>query len=197
MCSTRPTRHEIEAANAIKARRCAKVDALEALAAVVLRRLLGSVWHTTNSERFQGILHSEAILPEPIISDTARWSTSRGSKWYPYVRTLGGISLFDFRDFDPDQYSITNPASSWREFVPYRSKWKEAVWIEIDTSQLGNTFISGHDLLDRWRAQPVGNRLMPKIEAAHLGPLPQSAFKAAFLVREGSHELSTVELKKP
>jgi hypothetical protein len=70
--------------------------------------------------------------------------------------------------------------STWREFVPYSSAWTEAVWIEIDTDVLGHSFISGPALRERWRAAKVGNRIMPKIEAAHLGPIPLSAFKNAF-----------------
>jgi hypothetical protein len=58
---------------------------------------------STNVSRFQGILRSAAILPDPEIPDSERWSTSLGSKWYPYVRTLGGISLFDFRRFNRQQ----------------------------------------------------------------------------------------------
>jgi hypothetical protein len=105
------------------------------------------------------------------------------------VRTLCAVSLFDFRDFDPEHYSDAYPISTWREFVPYRSVWREAVWIEIDISQLGDAFISGPALLARWKAEQVGNRIMPKIEAAHVGPLPRSAFKEVFIVREGVHML--------
>ena len=30
--------------------------------------------------------------------------TGEGKEHYPYVRTLGGISLFDFNQFEPDSY---------------------------------------------------------------------------------------------
>jgi hypothetical protein len=160
-------------------------DKTELLTTRVLRRLQGSVWHTTSSGRFRGILRSGAILPEPGIKETDRWGTSQGSKYHPYVRTLGAVSLFDFRGFDHKLYSAKYPNSTWREFVPYRSAWKEAVWIEIDVSRLGRAFISGPALLARWRADKVGNRIMPMIEAAHIGPLPRTAFKEVFLVREG------------
>lgn len=161
---------------------------------LVLTALLGGVWHTTSSDRSQGILRCGAILPEPEIEDRERWGTSQGPSYYPYVRTLGGVSLFDFKDFDPERYSKDCPMSDWREFVPYPTAWKQAVWIEIDPSKLGSGFISGLDLLARWKSEEVGNKLMPKIEAAHLGPLPQVAFKRAFLVREGVSELSPVPI---
>jgi hypothetical protein len=77
-----------------------EAEKTEVLRALVLQKLKGGVWHTTNMNRFQGILRSSAILPEPEIPDRERWSTSRGSELYPYVRTLGGVSLFDFRKFN-------------------------------------------------------------------------------------------------
>jgi hypothetical protein len=105
------------------------------------------------------------------------------------VRTLGGVSLFDFKGFEPEEYSTAFPMSTWREFLPYRSEWKDAVWIEIDTDVLGHGFISGHALLEKWKADKVGNRIMPQIEAAHLGRIPVSAFKSVFIVRQGTAAL--------
>jgi hypothetical protein len=60
---------------------------MEALTTFVLERLQGSVWHTTNSDRFRRILRSGAILPEPDIKDADRWSTSQGSSYYVSVRS--------------------------------------------------------------------------------------------------------------
>ena len=45
--------------------------------------------------------------------------------------------MFDFSAFNPETYSERLPGSSWQEFVPCCSKWKEAVWIEIDAVVLG------------------------------------------------------------
>jgi hypothetical protein len=138
----------------------------EVLRALVLQRLQGAVWHATNSDRFQGILSSGANLPEPNIPEAERWSTGGRSQWYPYVRTLRGVSLFDFREFNRDQYSKDYPLSIWAEFVPFRSVSKEAVWIEMDVKKLGRRLLSGNDLLARWKIAEVGNRIMPLIEAA-------------------------------
>ena len=186
------TRQEIDEVLAIEHRRREETMTEEMLRAVVLQRLVGAVWHTTNSERFQGILRSGAILPEPDIPNTERWSTAQGSQWYPYVRTLGGVSLFDFRGFDPDCYSDQFRLSSWAEFVPFRSAWREAVWIEIDTEKVGEGFLSCSELLARWKAAKVGNRIMPLIEAAYLGPLPSTAFKSVFRVFDGSATITMV-----
>jgi hypothetical protein len=186
------TQQEVDSVLAVEKRRSEEAEKMEVLGALVLQRLQGAVWHTTNSERFQGILRSGAILPEPDVPDTERWCTLKGREWYPYVRTLGGVSLFDFRDFNPEQYSKDYPVSTWAAFVPYRSAWKEAVWIEIDVEKLGKTFLSGSDLLTRWKADKVGNMIMPGIEATHIGPLPCAAFKSVFRVCEGRASLSFI-----
>lgn len=187
------TRKEIEAVLAMEAQRREEAEKEEVLRALVLQKLQGGIWHTTSVSRFQGILRTAAILPEPDIPDSERWSTSQGSEWYPYVRTLGGVSLFDFRKFSREQYSEDFPVSTWTEFIPFRSEWKEAVWIEIDVDKLGKAFISGEDLLARWKSAKVGNRIMPKIEAAHVGPLPQTAFRTVFSVCQGSETLHPVK----
>jgi hypothetical protein len=72
----------------------------------LLKELHGGLWHTTIPERYENILSSGFILPEPPnMPDNERWSTSQGKEFYPYVRQLGGVSLFDFDDFDPEAYS--------------------------------------------------------------------------------------------
>src|SRR5258708_6756663 len=71
----------------------------------VLGELVGGVWHTTNQERFLRILEWGTILPEPDISEHGRWGTAAGPEGYPYVRSIGGVSLFDFRGFEAESYS--------------------------------------------------------------------------------------------
>jgi hypothetical protein len=134
-------------------------------------------------------------MPEPDIPDNERWSTIKGEDGYPYVRTLGGVSLFDFTQFDPETYSSLCPMSNWRVFVPFLEERKCAVWIEIDQAPIADSFISGKRLLAQWKAE-VGRKpkLMPYIEAAHLGPIPKMAFKRAFLVREGHTEFTSLAL---
>src|ERR1035438_2777123 len=70
----------------------------------VPRELCSGLWHMTHLDRFQSIFAGGSILPEPNIPDSDRWKTSQGKDHYPYVRTLGGVSLFDFDQFDAHRY---------------------------------------------------------------------------------------------
>jgi len=157
----------------------------------VLRELCGGLWHATHPDRFKEILTSGAILPDPNIPESDRWGTSQGPDNYPYVRTLGGVSLFDFGGFDPHAYSEKCPMSSWTEFVPYRRHWGCSVWIQIDRERVEpGRLISAPELVRRWHAASAyKHKIMPYIEAAHLGPLPRVAFKRAFLVRKADTKL--------
>ncbi len=79
--------------------------------------------------------------------------------------------------------------SSWYEFVPYRTDWDRSVWIEIDREKVALQVISGSDLVAKWKSDNAyQHTIMPYIEAAHLGPLPRTAFKRAFLVCKGDSQ---------
>lgn len=143
--------------------------------------LLGGLWHTTSSNRFQKIIESGYILPNPPVPDQERWGTNQGPDFWPYVRFLGGVSLFDFDGFDPDVYSENYPLSSWREFIPYRRKWGHSVWIEINRETIVEGFISSVMLLAKWKQdEAYRHRIMPYIEAANLRPIPLVAFSRVF-----------------
>jgi len=105
-----------------------------------------------------------------------------GENYYPYVRTLGGVSLFDFDHFDAESYSDQYTFSMWDEFVPWRESWGSSVWIEMDRARIVDGFISAANLLATWKTdQAYTHTIMPMIEAAHLGPIPRAAFTRAFL----------------
>jgi hypothetical protein len=157
----------------------------------VLQRLHGGLWHTTHPDRFAAILATGAILPEPGVPDSERWCTGGGKEHYPYVRTLGGVSLFDFTQFEPESYQERCPSSCWAYFVPCHLAWERAVWIEIKRGQVAPPqFIPGLELLSKWKAdRAYGHNIMPEIEAAYVGSIPRAAFKQAFLVRKDDSEI--------
>jgi hypothetical protein len=157
--------------------------------------LHGRLWHTTSLERYQMIITEGYILPEPPIPDEQRWKTCRGPHYYPYVRSLSGVSLFDFEGFAPDNYSEEYPNSRWRAFVPYREAWGQAVWIELDRRAIAKGFINGKMLLER-RDQEGALRhdIMPIIEAAHLGPIPIAAFRRVLICGNDGVDFDNIDI---
>lgn len=155
--------------------------------------LQGGLWHTTSAERFESILDAGEISPDPPIPNLQRWGTAKGPSLYPFVRSIGGVSLFDFSGFDESAYNTKYPLSMWKTFVPCFSGWDEAVWIELDRSAIANGFIDGTALLARWRQQnELGRKIMPIIEAAHIGPIPISAFCRAYKFNRHNQELNEI-----
>ncbi len=193
ICSVMPEEDDLASrrwALAREARFAKSAAKIESLQKLILPELRGGLWHTTHPDRFKAILAGGAILPEPDIPDSERYCTGGGKDHYPYARTLGGVSLFDFTGFDTNAYTKEYPSSTWATFVPYRTDWSCSVWIEIDREQVAHQFISCAELLAKWKADDAyGHNIMPDIEAAHLGPLPLTAFKRAFFVGKDDSEL--------
>ena len=155
--------------------------------------LRGKLWHTTSEARFQGIREVGAILRCPPVAEEDRWGTAIGREGWPYVRTLGGVSLFDFADFDPEDYEARCPVSSWREFVPFRRSWGASVWIEIDRAQAAAELIGANDLVQRQKIESkLRHNLMPYIEACYLGDLPCDMLVRALVVEEGDEEFRPI-----
>jgi len=151
---------------------------------LVLKELHGRLWHTTPPDRFARILELGAILPvHPDNPNPDGWKTLSGAPYRSYAHTLGAVSLFDLDQFDPEVYRENATSSSWDEYVPFREKWGSAVWIEIDREKVAPQLISAAELLKRNHAEGAQRySIMPYIEAAHVGPLPRSAFARAFVV---------------
>ena len=166
------------------------LDAEEAI-----ETLHGRLWHTTSEERFEGIRSRNAILSEPRIPDEERWGTAIGPDGWPYVRTLGGVSLFDFAGFEPETYSERYRMSSWREFVPFRRFWGASVWIEIDREKAAERLVGADELVTRQnREKAWRHRIMPYIEACYLGDLPSRLFVRALVIGSGDAAFRSVEL---
>ncbi len=144
--------------------------------------LRGKLWHTTSINRYQMIIESGSILSNPPIPNEERWYAQKGPDFYPYVRLIGGVSLFDFNSFDPDKYSEKYPSSSWSEFVPYRRAWGQSVWIGIERAALKENFICAKELLRRWKEEKAFKHIvMPMIEAACIGPIHVEAFSCVYI----------------
>jgi hypothetical protein len=158
-------------------------------------KLLDAFWHATTVKRYHAILETGYILPEPKINDDERWGTGMGSSHYPFVRKIGGVSIFDFFGFEPDQYSEKFPASSWRSFVPTQRNWNRAVWIKLSPEKMPGKFLNGLELRKiQWDQEALKNMLMPRIECAHIGPIPIKSFVQILLYDQ---EQGFREINKP
>ena len=162
---------------------------------LILKELVGGLWHTTHLDRFTRILKSGGISPEPDIPEKERWGTRDGRESYPYVRFIGGVSLFDLQDFEPESYTEKFPASAWSYFIPCNLTWDCAVWIEIERERVGSKLISPFGLKNRWESEKAyRHNRMPGIEAAYMGVLPRTAFKRAFMVWRGGSQLHPLDI---
>ena len=160
-----------------------------------METLRGGLWHTTSVARFAGIKSHMAILSQPPVPDAERWGTACGPNGWPFVRTLGGVSLFDFEGFDPEEHDVKCPMSSWREFVPFRAVWGASVWIEIDRLRAGESLVGPRVLLARQsRDRAYGHRLMPYIEACYLRDLSAELFVRALMVGSGGAAFRLIDL---
>ena len=155
------------------------------------------IWHTTSVERFEGILAAGGILPEPPIPDMDRWGTAFGPSHYPFVRSIGAVSVFDFSGFDEATYEEKYPLSMWRTFVPCFSKWSESIWIELDRSAIKDRFIDGKAVIERWKQQnELRGNIMPIIEAAHIGRIPISVFRRVYKYNKHDQEFRQIQIPR-
>lgn len=158
----------------------------------IWERLDGGLWHTTRRDRLDAILRCGGIDPEPAgMPDSERWGTGLGPDYYPLVRHLGGVSLFDLTDFQIDSYREEFPLSSWAEFMPFRKAWGASIWIGIDRGAEDLNLISAEELkrIAYTQEGQVQRKRMPKIEIGNIGRIPVKAFTEAWLV-------STDEVKR-
>lgn len=155
--------------------------------------LVGGVWHTTSQNLYERIVETGGIAPEPDIPNAERFRTGGGQQYYPYARSIGAVSVFDFRDFDLTEYEALYPGHSLFYFLPCRLTLDSAIWIEIDTHAAAKQLISGPDLLRRWKSDKAHARaIMGHVEGAHIGVIPTSAFRRCFRVKSGAEAIEWI-----
>ena len=160
-------------------------------------RLFGGLWHTTHPCRLEAIVSAGFLTAEPNIPNSERWKAS-APEYYPFVRHIGGVSLFDFKDFEPESYEEKYPLSNWYSFVPYLKSWAGAVWIEIKRASVREKFISANELVDRWKAdKDHRHTIMPGIEAAVIGNISISAFGSVFFTWNNGSSIHDVDIFEP
>lgn len=157
--------------------------------------LHGGIWHVTRPDRFISIMAGAGLIPEPELPNAERWKTAAGPDYYPFVRKIGGVSLFDFQNFDADAYDQSHKMSSWRTFVPCPERWESAVWVRIDPSAIADRSVSADEIVRQWdEGGHHRHTIMPRIEAACIGGVPVAAFSRAFLTWSRGQQVREIEL---
>lgn len=139
--------------------------------------LCNKLWHTTSVERYESITRMGCISINPPIPDSERYNTNGGEEHCPLVRYLGGVSLFDFTNFNYKTYPKEYPSSSVYNFVPCPPERDKAIWIEINRELISHNYIDAEQLLAKWKNEKLhGHNIMPMIEAAHIGSIFSGCF---------------------
>jgi hypothetical protein len=145
--------------------------------------LLGSFWHTTSYVRFRGIIQSGLIMVDPPLPEAERYGGM------PFVRSLGGVSLFDFpSNFNFEEYEADLPGNSIGEFIPFKRSWGNSIWLRIDSDMVRDALKSGMEIRTLWRETGSTRRFMAQVEGAHIGDIPLAAIQDAFGIGGDSND---------
>ena len=153
-----------------------------------METLRGGVWHVTSCDFFEGIKEAGAIQVEPDIPERSRYGGRSGPAKRPYVRHIGGVSLFDFRKYDLKRFDQEFPSNTGtiRYYVPFYRREHDSVWIQIDPVQAGKSLLSPAELNRRRDVDGERSRLLiPRIEACHIGDIPKDRFLRVLFARHG------------
>ncbi|PKG86490.1 hypothetical protein CXF85_01950 [Colwellia sp. 75C3] len=137
-------------------------------------KLKGKVWHSTSFDNAVKIIKSGSILSNPNISTEDKWGGNSETD-YPFVKSIGGISLFDFRL--PESHS----SELLYRWVPCQVKFSKTVWFEIDTSKLHSCFLSAEDTLVKWEKAGMTRNYMPYLEASCISPIDTQYIKSILI----------------
>jgi hypothetical protein len=160
------------------------------LPAEIWPALTNKLWHATHVDKALTILSEGVIRPNA----PSRYITG-------YCRSLGGVSLFDFRHGDDNAKQVLHCGwPMWLSGYPDDDKdeIEIGVWFEIDPTQ-ATPHISEDTIYEDYLSnrtfdqdgRPLVRDPMPRCEACHRGSIPVSAVKGALLVdgkRLAEHE---------
>jgi leucyl-tRNA synthetase len=158
------------------------------LSTKVPTELKSKVWHSTSIENATSIVRQGFILAEPDIDQAKFWG-GKSERVYPFVRSIGGISLFDFR------LPSSHVSKILYNFIPCKSGCTQTVWFGIDVSRLGDLFLSADETRIRWMESGMNRQYMPKLESTSLCPIPISCINSIYISRKnGVFKPTTLEI---
>ncbi|EJV1663834.1 hypothetical protein AB7W88_03095 [Providencia vermicola] len=139
-------------------------------------QLLGQVCHVTTYSRFETIKNVGFIKVNPDIPDQDRTGNGKKDK-YPIVRTINGISVFDFRFVTERFLNNRNHRNKWNWVFNWRYFGHEdLVWISINIEDFKECFLSVEEVTKKG---VEGRRnFIPKLEGAILSDIPLRSFNS-------------------
>jgi hypothetical protein len=131
------------------------------------------IWHVTSKSCFKSMLADGEIKAEPRIPDDKRYNTDKGTKYYPFVRSIGGISLFDFCTEEFKFHHYINAVN----FSPKscNEELSDIVWIEMDRDAIKDRIITNNELMKQ-RIKECFHQIIPIYEIAVIETISTSAF---------------------
>jgi len=140
----------------------------------LLELLKGGVWHATSAVNFNAIYADGCVKASP---PATRYENS-------FCRSLGKVSLFDFRDA-PNLWKAIE-RNDWASFTSIPPEGA-SVWLRIDHSRIH--IPSCVDLLKEWNdgrdsGQPLSlnMRIISDLETGRAGDLPTTSFSEVLLI---------------
>lgn len=144
------------------------------------QRLNGRLWHATTRTGLSGIISSGAI--KPAIGD--RYVCS-------FCRTHSGICLFDFGD---TATSVESQFGNWNEWLGSPHKTEVVLWLDIDREGVLANLWNAEQARQKWDSSAPSKKLIPGVEACHLGPIPLVSITSVVAITSVSHRWSEYEM---
>lgn len=168
-------------------------DGKPTLPADIWPALAGKLWHATHIDKALAIIADGQVRPD-----------ADAKHVYGYCRSLGGVSLFDFRHGDANAERVLH--CGWTRWLGGHHADDEdeiGIWFEIDPTRV-EPHIAQHAIYDHYLANRTygddGRLLvrdpMPRCEACHIGPISLRSVRSVLLIdgrRLADHETAAVD----
>ena len=167
----------------------------------LINNLLNSVCHTTTISSFIKIYESKYIYvyPDPKILEHEKYGNVNCPNNNTYVRSLSGISLFDFKDFSLEEYDkFFKPSyGDLYRFLPIHKrneKDKISIWLIIDVT-LTDKYINREKLYSQGSSESKNSQFIPKAEATILGDIPIDWIKEVIIFKKENNQVLKMNLQ--
>lgn len=166
----------------------------------IIKYLLDTVCHTTTVASFLKIYESGYIKGEPNQKTLEHkiYSNCLDMNNTTYVRSIGGVSLFDFKNFSLQEYDTYFKEGSYGElyrFLPMHQRNEKdgmSIWLVIGGNYT-DKYIDRLSLKNMWEKQK-NSMFMPNVEATILEDIPINWIKKVIVYKAENKEVLEMSL---